>query len=139
MCGRYTRKEDLSRLAEVLRFAFVPSHIKILWGMMTLTFLLAFSIVTGCAQSIPRICNTIRWQPNTEVDLHEYRVVVWKGDNAQEQSSFVVTAPKTELSCQEAGITGSGEWYAKVQACDLSGNCSPFSESITIIISKEEP
>ena len=119
--------------------ALVRFETKMIRSMITLIVFLAFSILTGCAQSMPRICNKISWQANTEPDLQEYRVVVWKGDSAHEQSSFVVPASKTELNCQKAGITGSGEWYAKVQACNLSGNCSQFSESILITIPKEKP
>lgn len=92
---------------------------------MTVLFLLCAGVI-GCDSSS---C-TISWKPNKEPDLKEYRLVLWPADRPQEQKNLNVSAPKSQVTCEEAGIRQPGEWYAKIQACDYSDNCSDFSEPV---------
>ena len=103
---------------------------KRLIGMITLS-LLGMGLL-GCESSS---C-MISWQPNKEPDLKEYRLTLWPSGLPQEQKHVTVLAPKTQVTCEEAGITEPGEWYAKIQSCDYSNNCSSFSEPVKGIVKK---
>ncbi len=79
---------------------------------------------------------TLSWQPNKEPDLKEYRLILWPSDRPHNQKNVKVSAPKTQLTCEEAGITEPGEWYAKIQTCDYSDNCSAFTKPVKGIVKK---
>ena len=82
----------------------------------------------ACAGTpIVKLSCTITWERSADYwRVDEYRVVVWKssGGAGSERVTTPIKAPRTEVSCHDAGARSDGVWQATIQACLKDGACS---------------
>lgn len=82
----------------------------------------------------PAATVTIRWQPNTEIDLMGYRV--YYGNHSREYHTAVDVGNRTELAL--ADLLRDVRYFFAVTAYDSAGNESAFSDEVTASIVDEE-
>jgi hypothetical protein len=90
---------------------------------------------TACVAppSVKPTC-TISWDEGDDhPQISEYRLTVWmvNGQQASIQTTLVVKAPTTQVSCQEVGANEVGQWHATIQACLNNGVCSEASKPLS--------
>ena len=111
------------------------------WAPAVTRFLICIVMASAACASSPTLKPTceISWDRSADYSrVAEYRVTVWKmnGEQASLQTTHVVKAPMTQVSCQEVGANTSGRWRATVQACLSDGTCSQAGQPMSFRVAE---
>ena len=99
------------------------------WTPAVTRLLVCIVMASAACTSSPKVkpSYAISWDQSADYRrVTEYHLTVWKmnGDQASLNTTHVVKAPMTQVSCQDVGANTSGRWLATVQACLSDGTCS---------------
>lgn len=109
------------------------------WQAVTMQAGVGAVLVAGACAATPIVkptC-TISWERSADFwRVDEYRLTASKmveGASA-EKITMVVKAPKTQVSCHDAGARSEGKWQVVVQACLKDGTCSQAGKPLVFTI-----
>ncbi|MGV3723704.1 MAG: phage head spike fiber domain-containing protein, partial [Actinomycetota bacterium] len=77
----------------------------------------------------------LRWNPNTDPDVAEYRVE--RGTNST--SSFSALSSPTSAGYADAAVTAGNSYSYRVRAVDVAGNVSAASTTVTVAVPLAPP
>ena len=95
---------------------------------------------TACASTptVKPTC-TISWDGSTDLSVAAYHVAVWRvaPDPTPKETTYIVKAPTTRVSCQEVGANQAGTWQVSIQACIKDGTCSVASNMMLFKVAEQ--
>ncbi len=94
-------------------------------------------LAAGASCAIPSVVKptcVISWDRSADWRIHHYKVSVWRDGQVQGNSAYTVSAPASQVSCQDVGAHEGGNWKATIQACLKDEICSEPSKPVSFTV-----